>query len=304
MGIDNTFDVTVFVATTGELKRKERLKSAIQSVLSQKDSKAKLIVLINGQEYDKSLRAKLMQSNEFETFYLELGNYPEALKYARSIVETKFFCFLDDDDEFTAGSIQKRLEKFTDDDAIDVVVGNGFRRNQKNVQQTVLSDAQLQFCKQKLLQSLFRDKGNWLASCAGMYRTSAIPQGFFDDYAKHAEWSYLALKLALYKRVTFVEEPCFIINDSDDSLSKSTEYFVDQYRYLLKLLKIDLPAQIIETIQHKKTEMEHQLSTIYLDKKQHKPAWRYHLASLASWYGLKRYLLFSRRLLLSQFSWK
>jgi glycosyltransferase involved in cell wall biosynthesis len=294
MKSESKIDVTVFIATTAEKKRANSIRNAIKSVLSQVGTK--LIIIINGNKFDASLKFELENQPDVECYYLSLGNFPEALKYARKIVDTNYFSFLDDDDELTEGSIEKRLNAFKDPKGIDAVVGNGYRKNKSNVKSLMLDTLKVEKFNKNPLLSLFERRGNWLASCSGLYRTSSIPQEYFDDYAKYAEWSYLAVKIASYRHVKLVDSPCFIINETQGSLSHTLEYYIEQYHYLFKLLGMNLPKDINTIIRIKKIDMEHQLSTLYLDKGEVLKAWYYHILSLTSLRGFKRYVLSTRYL--------
>jgi hypothetical protein len=270
---------------------------AIKSVMIQPDTK--LVVVINGDKFDRSLKLELENHNDIECHYLSLGNFPEALKYSRSIVNTNFFSFLDDDDELTIDSIGNRLNIIKESRDIDVVVGNGYRNNKDNVKSIVLDANKIVRFNQDPVFALFQRRGNWLASCSGLYRTASIPQEYFDNYAEYAEWSYLAVKIACYKNVRLVEMPCFIINETGESLSHSFKYYESQYHYLFKLLDMHLPHKINNIIERKKVDMEHQLSMMCIHEANTSKAWYYHLLSLSSLYGFKRYLLSTRHFIFS-----
>jgi len=300
MSLDKKFEVTVFIATTAERKREHSIQNAIKSVLTQADTK--LVVIINGDRFDRSLKMKLESLTEIECHYLSLGNFPEALKYARSIVNTNYFSFLDDDDELTKNSIDSRLNTIKRSKYLDVVIGNGYRKNKNNVKKLVLDTQKIERFNQDPVFSLFQKRGNWLASCSGLYRTATIPQEYFDDYAKYAEWSYLAVKIACHKKIALVEAPCFIINETGESLSHSLEYYDAQYHYLFKLLAMGLPPQINTIIGAKKVDMEHQLSILYFEDGKRSKAWYYHYLSLSTFYGFKRYILSTRHFFFTK--WK
>jgi hypothetical protein len=294
MSLDNNFEVTVFIATTAEKKREDSIRHAIQSVLTQ--AHTKLVVIINGDRFDCLLKLELESLTEIECHYLSLGNFPEALRYARKMVNTNYFSFLDDDDELTTDSISNRLNIIKQSSCLDVVIGNGYRNNKNNVKSLVLDTDKIDRFNQDPIYSLFQKRGNWLASCSGLYRTSSIPQKYFDDYAKYAEWSYLAVKIACYKNIKLIEAPCFIINETSESLSQGFDYYEAQYNYLFKLLDMKLPEKINNIIETKKVDMQHQLSVLCYENGEISKAWSYHWLSLRSLYGFKRYILSTRHL--------
>ena len=292
MSLDNKIEVTVFIATTAEKKREKSIRNAIDSALTQIGSQ--LVVIINGNKFEPSLKAELEILSDIDCHYLSLGDFPEAVRYARTIVNTKYFSFLDDDDELTKDSIGKRLSIIRESEDIDVVIGNGYRKGDDNVKTLVLDAQKIDMFHQDPLLALFQRRGNWLASCSGLYRTSSITQKYFDDYAKYAEWSYLAVKIACFNKVKLVDTPCFIINESGESMSKSLVYYESQYHYLFKLLALGLPPQIDSIIKIKKVNMEHQLSVLFLENGERLKAWYYHLLSLSSFHGIQQYIFYTR----------
>ena len=177
--------VTVFIATTAEAKRKAQLERAIDSVLSQADCSVKLVIVINGDRYDQNIRSDIENHPQIESHYLELGSFPEALVYARRVLTTQYFCFLDDDDELLANSISSRLAPFKTNSELDIVVGNGLRKMPST--EVALHKDILAYQKDPLV-ALLGKNGNWLASCAGLYRANNIPVEYFQDYIKYAEW--------------------------------------------------------------------------------------------------------------------
>ena len=60
------YDVTVIIPTTGELRRKTSLMTAINCVLTQKKVKAIPLVVLNGNRYDKALRKQLESMNDIQ----------------------------------------------------------------------------------------------------------------------------------------------------------------------------------------------------------------------------------------------
>jgi len=295
---EDNIELTVFIATTAEKKRKNSIRDAIKSVLSQVG--VKLVVIINGNKFDASLRTELESHPNIECHYISLGNFPEALRYARKIVDTDYFSFLDDDDELIDDSIKKRISAIKESKAIDVVIGNGYRRNTSNEKSLMLNDVQVKMFNKDPLIALFEKRGNWLASCSGVFRSSSIGQEYFDDYAKYAEWSYLAVKIACDKNLRLVNSPCFIINETGGSLSHSFEYYEGQYHYLFKLLEMNLPSKIHNIIEAKKIDMEHQLAVLCMEEGKWSKAWHYHLLSLSRFYGFKRYVLSTRHFLVNK----
>jgi glycosyltransferase involved in cell wall biosynthesis len=287
--------VTVFIASTVEQKRAASLKHAIESVLAQESTAdITLCVIVNGNRFSPDLVSALNAREDIDVIQLEIGSYPATLAHARHVVSTEYFCFVDDDDELTPGSIEQRILPFMEDENVDVVVGNGLRSPGERV---MLDADKIERANQRPLNALFEKGGNWLASCSGLFKTASIPEHYFDDYAVYAEWSYLAVKLSCFNNVKVVSHPCYIINLSETSLSQSTDYVLAQYAYLFKLDAFNLPPSIQASIAIKKTDMEHEIAGCFQANKQYSQAWGYHLRSLRTLFGLKKYLLFTRHMI-------
>ena len=265
----STARVSVVIATTAEKKRAGQINNAINSVLEQEGCNFNLIVVIN-------------------------GNFPRALVYARSIIDSDYFCFLDDDDELLPGSLMSRFEALEVNLKADVAVGNGLKKHNASLELETHTD--ILAYQDAPLDALFRQNGNWLASCAGLFRSSTIPQEYFDDYAVYAEWTYLAFKLTIYKEVIFVDKLCYRINVNTESLSHNEAYLLGQYSMAEKVLLLPLPRWAKKSFLIKRRDMEHDLTERYLSTKQTKKAWGYHFKSLGSRSTFIKYFLFTRYL--------
>jgi len=295
----NQARVSVVIATTAEKKREEQINNAIASVLSQTGCTFTLIVVINGNRFDPEVRQSIEGNDCIQSHYLPEGNFPKALMYARSIIEGKYFCFLDDDDELLPDSLQSRFDALESNKEADVAVGNGLKKHNETLE--LETHANILKYHEAPLAALFKQNGNWLASCAGMYRSATIPQEYFDDYAVFAEWTYIAFKLAIYKQVTFVNTLCYRINVQGESLSHNEQYLLGQYNMANKLLDLPLPVWARKNIFIKIRDMEHDLAERYLNNGQKAKAWLYHFKSLGNFKTFHKYVLFTRYLLSKSF---
>ena len=66
---------------------------------------------------------------------------------------------------------------------------------------------------------------------------------------------------------------------------------------LEKMLTFPMPASVRRELRRKCTLAAHTISNIYRRRGEARPAWRYHLRSLAEPWGLVNYALYTRRLL-------
>lgn len=294
--MSNNFDLTVVIATTAEKKRAQKLENAINSVLLQKDCKFEIIVVVNGQRFDPEIRADLEENTHINSVYRDEGSYPKALSFGRSLVETPYFCFLDDDDELLPGSLSARHIVFEKNQAIDVVVGNGIRDRYK--EKTIECHPEIVTYQADPLGELLKPDGIWLGSCAGMYKTSSITVDFFSDYAAYGEWTYLAYKLSLSKKIQFIPNKCFKINMHNESLSHSKEYLFGLYEMHNRVLQLSLPKYARKAVLLKKSNIEHCIAEYYLELGFIKKGWLYHLKSMNNIQDFFKYCAFTRYFLI------
>lgn len=285
--------VSVIIASSGRNDRVQAIQRAIGSVLSQKQIRCIPIIIANGKEFNPALMDSLSKDKRLRFHYLDNANFPEAILYGRRLVDTEYFCFLDDDDVLLEDSISLRIQKFYKDDHLDVVVGNGYIREG--------SDSRLVYENKPEIVGMFELDPlyalfgvNWLASCGGLYKSKTIGIPYFEDYVHYYEWTYLAFRLSIEKNIGFIGDPTYIIYKTSGSLSKSDDYIEGQYKLLKKLSKIN-----IAKLKHKRLfnkmycDSFHSLSDYSRKKGKFGKAIMYHLISLNYVYGFK-YVPYSR----------
>jgi glycosyltransferase involved in cell wall biosynthesis len=283
--------VSIIIPTTCEAKRCESIVRAIRSVTVAPDEAVSIIVVVNGERFDPALLATLKGDPRLQVIYEPIGSLPLALCIGRSAVQTEYFGFLDDDDEYLSGAITIRRKYLEANPGADIIVSNGVRS---------IGDEDVPFLTgfaefgQDPLHALLRV--NWLASCGAMYRSQRIGREFFDSRFKYLEWTLLAFKIAASRNVGFIDQPTFRINDTADSLSKSEAYTIAYPQVLAEILRLSLPITARKAIRRKLSSAHHTLADHYLGIGQRAQAWRHHLASLALPGGI-RYFSFTRRLL-------
>ena len=283
--------ITVIIPTTATGNRQASLLNAIHSAGAQSGASTKILVVVNGQRFDPVLFAVLRSRQDIKVAVLPVGDLPGALFAGRQLVDTEFFCFLDDDDEILPNGLATRLRALTECPDVAFVATNGYYRS-KGEDQVRMSDADMVSADPLLAMT---DKC-WLASCGGLYRTSLVDVRAFADVPRFLEWTYLGLKLGSTRRMLFLDEPTFRINDSEDSLSKSVDYRAGSVTALKAALDLSLPRRITRRLRTRLSAAHHVLAGDYLCVNKLRLAWAHHLASLAQPGGVK-YLLFSRRLI-------
>lgn len=288
--------VSVIIPTTCELRRWPQLKRAIKSVQTNQSVEAKIIAVVNGNVVDDSCYQELCEMIGVVVIYRAEGSAPLAQYAGRVIVETEFFAFLDDDDEYLPGALHQRLKPLLSDATLDFTVSNGVRCLEGKDQPMDLDASAINANPLVALNGK-----NWMASCGGLFRTYSVTAEYFSDPAPYLEWTYLAYRLATSLRMYFVDEPTYRIHDSAVSLSKSDAYRDAELNVLQRILALPLPLSVRHAVRLKLGRVYHDTAERYREKGHLSRAWTYHFKSLFSPGGYL-FLPYSRKLLVPQFS--
>lgn len=290
------YGITVIIPTTGELHRSDKLFQAISSVKNQEGLNVCVLVVLNGEKYCQDVYAKLLNMKDISLIYVKKGSLPLAITTAVHQVSTSYYSFLDDDDVYLPNTLLARVLPLVHDELLGVTVCNGIKAVE-NKEKLIFSDM-LKYSDNPLL-SLIED-GNWLASCGGVFRKNIITLDYFDPELKYYEWTLTAFKVALSKvRIKFINDVCFRINDTENSLSKSLKSQESEYRFIFRLASYDgITDEINAALKRKKINACHNLSVMYMGKGRIKAAWKFHILSIINPYGFSRYILYTRHLLI------
>lgn len=286
--------VSIIIPTALDERRAKSLETAVLSVRQNKSVDAVPVIVANGRARDSRAFANWKRDPRIRFYYIEEPNPAAAVRHGRQHVDTPYFGFLDDDDYYLPGALDVRvteIERESDSKSgHDVVVTNGWLESRTGRKP----------CFERLEQfngdPLTALPGtNWLASCAGLYRTATVGPDFFDGSVRYMEWTVTAYRLALNCRILFSDQRTFVINDTENSLSKSTDYkrgVVDAFRVILSL---PLPSHIRAVVQHKYAFALHGLSSSALARGAINEAWNAHWRCLLQPGGL-RFLGYSRHI--------
>lgn len=287
-------ETSVIIPTMASSRRADLLRRAIRSVTTDQATKAIPIVVANGDDFDPAVLDNLEADRSIRFFHREEDNLPKARNFGRRKVETPYFGFLDDDDEYFSGALSARLRPMLADRSVDAVVANGYCITGDRREEVIPDiDAVTADPAGALMES------NWLSSCGGLYRTDSIGIDYFDPNIRYLEWTYLAFRLALEKRLVFVPEATFAVHDTPFSLSKSPEYKDAIPGVLECMLAMDMPARLRRKVRAKLSEALHNRSNYFLQRGEVGKAWRHHARSLNAPTALLRYGLFTRHLILA-----
>ncbi len=292
-----TSNISIIIPTIATADRATSLWRAIRSVTDNQEVPAIPIVVANGDRYDPALLEALKEDDGIRYFYLQKGNLPLALRHGAENIDTEYFGFLDDDDEYTPNALKLRLEPFERDGTVDAVISNGYRQS-ASANELCLPD----------LGEIVRDPlkalltANWLASCGGLYRTKRFNMDWLDPEARYLEWTYFAFRLALESKIEFISDPTFVIHATPGSLSESDEY-VEAHPFILgRILELNLPANIRKGLKSKLAASLHDTAEHYRQQGAIRKAWANHIRSILKSDGILRYSLYTRKLIVPVFT--
>lgn len=286
-------DVSIIIPTAARASRAQLIFRALESLFAQQGPwRAIPIVVANGHVYSQELLEDLRRDNRLRFLYRAEGCAPRAVAAGRDIVDTEFFGVLDDDDVYFPTALAMRGEVLCADAALDAVISNGWCRMGEDRTPMIQDLSRVRADPAAALMA-----GNWIHAAAGLYRTQRIGAEFFRDAPAMVEWTYIALRLALTRRIRFIDALTYeIAGGSVDSLSQSAEYLRLQPGAIKTILSLPAPPAIKQTLRKKYLEARHQLADLEATSGHLARAWRHHLASLRPMQGL-RYCTYTRYLL-------
>jgi len=248
------------------------------------------IVVINGSSYAPEVVESLKQRRDIRCMQLEEGSATGARLAGRKAVDTEFFGLLDDDDEYLPRAVEIRLNALVRDESADAVITNGYRRWND---QDVIAFPEFSTYETDPLGRLMDFP--WLTSAGGLYRAESVQLGYFD-VPPYMEMTYLAMKLALSKKLVFLDTPTYrLYSGTPESLSATEHYLRGEPAAIRHCLALDLPARIKRRLAQKYAASLHAVSDFERAHGSYLAAWRYHLRSILSPCGF-RHLLYTRHL--------
>lgn len=284
--------VEVLIVTLCEARRRTSLRRAVETTLAQQGVRASLIVVVNGERFDEQLFAALQRETGIRVCYQKEPSIFLARRLARERVTAPFFAFLDDDDYLLPGALRTRVEALVLDPTADVVVSNGFEVG-RDTESLILQDIE-DIRRDPLLRLM---QSNWLATASALFRAESIPADFFDVTIRSMDMTYLAFRLALGKKVLFIDEPTYRKVYSPDSISLTEEWVLPALATQEKMLTFAMPRAVRRRLRRKCAATAHTIADIYRRRGHTGAAWRYHLRSLWEPWGLLRYAPYTRRLI-------
>ena len=213
--------VTVIIRSLGQRARRDALRRAVASVISQQGVHAECIVVFNGSDYDRDLIVWTLAQPRTRCLILDGPNKPEATYLGRALVASPFFSFLDDDDELLPGALARRVALMRRFPKTDCLATNGYYTENGSTRLLYADARPMQ--GNGYVQSLL-DSRNWLASCGGLFRSDTVKLSYFQDLPKHREWTVVAFRIASALTVHFEDIPTFCVHSTAESESKKDSY--------------------------------------------------------------------------------
>jgi hypothetical protein len=283
---------TIIIATLARHERAASLDQAITSIRLGNAASIKILVIVNGNQFDPDLVSSLTTRTDISVQQISAQSLTEAILAGRQTVKTPYFGFLDDDDEYLPGAVDVRIAALSADPSASVVVSNGYRNLEGNDH---LAMGNLMNAGVDPLWALFKE--NWLASCGGLFRTDHLPVKMFIDIARYLEWTWLAYRIASsgLKLIT-LDLPGFRIHDTADSESKSQAYLLAHTRIYASMLETTVRPDIARVLKRRVSQSWHSVSEHYLRQGDTRRAWSAHVRSLTYVAGWK-FLSFTRHLI-------
>lgn len=283
--------VTAIIPTLCERSRAALLRRAIQSLLNATTRPLTILVVANGGKIDQSLASSLLNYRGVQVIYCDTPSAPLAALAGRQLVQSKYFCFLDDDDEYLPEAIDHRVDVLREHPEWDFVVSDGYRCCAGR-EETILKG--LDLVQLDPLKALLR--ANWLASCGALFKTDSIGVEFFLDPHPYMEWTWVAFRLvSAGKRFGVIETPDFKVHNTPRSVSKSERYIECEVSLIQKMLALNSRLDLVSELNRRICQAWHDASELQLNKSQLSRALVSHIRSLKHAYGW-RFLPYTRKI--------
>jgi glycosyltransferase involved in cell wall biosynthesis len=276
--------ISVIIPTLATKERGSYLERALTSVLSQDNLNTLPIVVSNGPACCPEILNWLKKRSDIRYVHIEEASMPKALSVGRELVDTRYFAELDDDDILFSHALSSRYERLSKNENIDIAVSNGFFNNGgKNV----LSHPNITACQDDPLAAVLNRA--WLNPGAALFRTATIKAEIFAEMPQYLEWTYLALRLSLEKRVLFIDYPSFVhYLDLPFSIWKSEAAILGKPHALERILSLNLPKAMRAEYEKHWANACHSVSRLYLKKGKYSSSWVWQKKSLKRRFNVKR----------------
>jgi glycosyltransferase involved in cell wall biosynthesis len=290
----DALELSVIIPTTAQTSRKKSLFRSINSCLDQANLNISIIVVVNGNKVDEEFFNYLNDISYLTVYRLTEGNVAKARYYGLRKVATKYYAFLDDDDQYISNSLQHLVKELNENADADLVVAPGFKKHLEDELKTPFVKC---FPAEHAnpLESL--ENANWLASCGGIYNKNRVDMNIFDNLPPYFEWTYTAIRIGQRHKVFFHQTPCFIINQTEGSISSTLAYDMFEIKFLKDVINnYDLPRGLRTHYQKKLASKYNMLANLSLENRNRLTAAKHHAKCLTSSIHGLSYLPWTRKL--------
>lgn len=284
--------VSVIIATLGLEERAELLEGAITSVAEQAGVRAIPLVVLNGTRVCPDVERRLRADRRVRLIMLGEADLPTALRIGCAAVNTPYFGALDDDDVLLSDALARRVSELKKHPELDVVVTNGYRREDGVDILNIPADADI---NSDPIRALL--ERNWLLPGSWLCRSDRVSVELFEGMPSYLECTYLAASFATSYQMLWLGEPTVAYRiGSPQAESRSRRYIVGQAAALRRILRLPLPDDVKRALRRRIANAYHGAAEYDRRAGDMQKAWRWHLASLRSTGGW-RYLPFTRHLM-------
>ncbi len=286
--------VSIIIPTTALKAREHEIARAIASVLDQSGVDVQPILVVNGARFDPALVASLKADDRVVVVQIDEGNVSRARHAGVRRCDRPFFGFLDDDDEMLPGAVAARLKCF--DDAVDVVVSNGWYRSAQGDETVIVPDDIMRRIEHDPLDALL--DFNWFSAACGLFRAATMPPALFDIDLKFYECTWIALSLIdQRKTIRRCEIDGFRMHQGTPaSASKTKDYCRANPEFIRRMRRFERFGDAFDRTCRRRLPIAlNLLSQLEMEWGHYGRAWVAHLRCLAS--GGLGYLPYTRRLL-------
>jgi glycosyltransferase involved in cell wall biosynthesis len=295
LAVNNDYEtpmkVTIIIPTLCETARRAQLLRAIASIHAASADPVTILVVVNGQRFEKDLVEQLRARDDVRVIQVAEGSQTNAQLVGRRAVETEFFAFLDDDDEYLPGALDLRVAMLTGNTAA-LAVTNGYWCS-KGVDHLLYS--RMSKVAANPLIELFHE--NWLNNCNHLYRSAIVGVHYFESAPALFEWTWLGFRLTMDGQIVVASDAAtFRVNDTPGSLSKSAKFVASRVDLYDRMLGEGPDRETAALIRRRKSSAWHEVSAAEIEAGRKREAMAAHLRSLSChWSGL-RYVAFSRHI--------
>lgn len=285
--------VSVIIPTTCIKSRERSLHRAVSSAFNQSINLLEVVLIVNGEQFDRNLFEQFKADSRLSFFYLPVGNVSQARYHGIILSKYDCFVFLDDDDELLPNTLKGRYDLLNSDENACLVVSNGYFFDSED--HLLVDDA----FYSNILESneaSFLNK-NWFASPSVLYGKSRIDVEMFNFDYKYFEMTYIFFKIIekRYKLVFSMVPAYRCYADTLLSASKSDDYMLAYPAMIRVVLNLDLSIETKKRLKRKYVVSLNVLSDYFIGKGKIWEAWIFYIRCLLS--GGFDYLLCFRKFL-------